>query len=264
MIDIHHHCLPGVDDGPSDWDEAVAQCRLAASEGIDTIIATPHVLRGPWRNDSRRELQKLTLELNRRLETSGPRPRIILGSEYYFAHDILEVLESEEGIVPLAGSRWVLVEFASTSVPPRIPEVFYEMRIRGWNPVIAHPERNFVFQQKMSLLHELIEQGARLQLTLSSLTGAFGTAARRAAFGMMDHQMVHFLATDAHDLRRRPPSTGPGRELVTERWGAERWQRLTVDNPSAIVEQRPLPYEPEPVQPAQTGGFLGFLGKLWR
>ena len=78
MIDIHHHCLPGVDDGPRDWDEAVALCQMAAADGITTIVATPHVLRGRWQNTSPAVLEQLAADLRERINNS---PRIILGSD---------------------------------------------------------------------------------------------------------------------------------------------------------------------------------------
>ncbi|HEX8155553.1 MAG TPA: CpsB/CapC family capsule biosynthesis tyrosine phosphatase, partial [Thermoanaerobaculia bacterium] len=108
MIDIHHHCLPGVDDGPRDWSEAVDLCAMAAAEGIETIVATPHVLRGRWRNTSRATLAGLVDTLR---EKTGDTPHVVLGSEYFFAHDIADVVAAGDQVIPLAGSRYVLVEF---------------------------------------------------------------------------------------------------------------------------------------------------------
>ncbi len=250
-----------MDDGPTNWDDAVAQCLMAADEGIETIIATPHVLRGPWRNDSRKELQKLVLELNRRLEG---RPRIILGCEYFFAHDVLEILDSDRGIVPLAGGRSILVEFASMAVPPRVDAIFYEMKIRGWSPIIAHPERNYVFQQNPEALRTLIERGARVQLTASSVEGAFGPAARKAAIRLLDSEMVHFIATDAHNLKRRPPRVREPFAVIADRWGEPRAQALFVDNPGAVLEQKPLPYDPEPHEVTRTSGLRSLFRRFWR
>jgi tyrosine-protein phosphatase YwqE len=93
VIDIHHHCLPGVDDGPRDWETAVALCKMAADDGIETIIATPHVLRGRWKNTSRAALVSLADALRERIADS---PRLLLGSEYFFAHDVAEVLAGDE------------------------------------------------------------------------------------------------------------------------------------------------------------------------
>src|SRR5947208_9552567 len=104
MIDIHHHCLPGVDDGPRNVDESVDLCRMSADEGIETIVATPHVLRGRWKNTSRAQLESILADLQSRI---GDAPRLLLGSEYFFAHDIAEVMRGG-AIIPLAGSRYIL------------------------------------------------------------------------------------------------------------------------------------------------------------
>ena len=102
MIDIHHHCLPGVDDGPRTMAEAADLCRASAQEGIETIIATPHVLRGRWKNTSRPQLESILTNLQASI---GKSPRLVLGSEYFFGHDIAEVARAGKSIVPLAGSR---------------------------------------------------------------------------------------------------------------------------------------------------------------
>ena len=177
MIDIHHHCLPGVDDGPRTMAESVDLCRMAADEGIETIVATPHVLRGRWQNTSRAQLAKILDELRAAV---GDHPRIVLGSEYFFGHDMDEMLRTES-ILPLAGGRYVLVEFASNNVPPLVREPLYRVQLNGWMPVIAHPERNVVFQAKPEFLASLIRIGVKTQVTTGSVTGEFGPAAEAAA-----------------------------------------------------------------------------------
>ena len=259
MIDVHHHCLPDVDDGPHDWSEAVDLCAMAAEEGVETIIATPHVLRGRWENTSRPELEERIAELRER--TNG-KPRLLLGSEYFFAHDVDEVLRAGNAIVPLAGSRYVLIELAANNVPPMIEGPLYRMQLDGWRPVLAHPERNTVFQQKPELLASLIQAGVRTQVTAGSLTGAFGSAARRAAEAWILQGMVHFVATDAHNTTRRPPRAKEGRNALEELAGERVARALVSDNPLAVVENRPLPYEPEP-QPAPPKGFFQRMSRFF-
>lgn len=252
MIDIHHHCLPDVDDGPGEWDEAVALCRAAAEEGIETIVATPHVLRGRWKAFSIPELEARLAELRRRV---GDSPRLLLGSEYFFAHDVVEVLNARNAIVPLAGSRYVLIELAANSVPPLIEQPFYRMQLEGWVPVLAHPERNLVFQARPELLADLLEHGVKTQVTAGSLTGAFGEQARRAAEAFVRRRLVHFIATDAHNTTRRPPRVREARAVLEELAGSEVAEALLVRNPRAVIENRPLEYDPEPV-PGEQGGFF--------
>jgi protein-tyrosine phosphatase len=243
MIDVHHHCLPGVDDGPRSMQEAVDLCRMAADEGIETIVATPHVLRGRWQNTSRADLSAILDELRAAL---GDRPRIVLGSEYYFAHDMDDVLRAGQSIVPLAGSRYILVEFASHSVPPLVREPLYRVQLDGWTPLIAHPERNSVFQAKPQLLASLIAAGVKTQVTTGSLLGEFGAEAQAAAADWIRRGWIHVMATDAHNTTKRPPRFRAAYERVVDLAGAEAAEGLFVANPSAIIEGRGLPFEPEP------------------
>jgi protein-tyrosine phosphatase len=261
VIDIHHHCLPGVDDGPRNVAEAVDLCRMAAEDGIDTIVATPHVLRGRWQNNSPAALAQSLDELRSAL---GDHPRLLLGSEYFFAHDMTELLSSADcAIVPLAGSKYVLVEFASHAVPPLVEQPFYRARLAGWTPIIAHPERNVVFQSKPELLESLINVGAKTQVTASSLTGDFGSDAKRCATEWIERGMVHILASDAHNRTKRPPRMTAAAAIVSELAGADVADALTRRNPAAVIEGRGFEYDPEP-QPPRKRGLLASLSKLWK
>ena len=252
MIDIHHHCLPGVDDGPRELSEAAELCAAAAAEGIETIVATPHVLRGRWPSFSRRELKSRLAELQAKV---GDTPRLLLGSEYFFSHDMADLLRDGTAIHPLAGGRYVLLELPANSVPPMFDQPLYRAQLDGWLPIVAHPERNTVFQANPDLLAALIGHGLRVQITAGSLTGAFGSQARAAAETFLRRKLVHFVATDAHNLEKRPPRV---REAIAELQaiaGEAVATALTVDNPRAVIENRPLPYEPEPEEIASPGLF---------
>lgn len=252
MIDIHHHCLPGVDDGPHEWDEAVAMCREAAEEGIETIVATPHVLRGRWRSWSPDELSSRLAELQAR---AGEAPRLVLGSEYFFSHDMVEVLTAGNAIVPLAASRYVLIELAANSVPPMIEQPLYRAQLEGWIPILAHPERNIVLQSKPELLADLIGHGVKVQLTAGSLTGDFGPEAKRASERFLERNLVHFVATDAHNMGKRPPRVRRAIEALRAHAGETVTNALTIENPRAVLENRALPWDPDPL-PAPSDGFL--------
>lgn len=250
MIDIHHHCLPDVDDGPREWDEAVELCRAAAAEGIETVIATPHVLRGRWKQFTIPELETRIAELRRRV---GESPRLLLGSEYFFGHDVVEVLAAKNAIVPLAGSRYVLIELASNSVPPLFEQPLFRMQLEGWIPVIAHPERNRVLQQHPEVMESLLGHGAKMQVTAGSLLGDFGTEARHAAESFLRRRLVHFIATDAHNMTKRKPRVREAEAALQQLVGADVTDALLRRNPLAVVENRALEYDPEPISPENSG-----------
>lgn len=139
MIDIHCHLLRGVDDGPEDWDEAVRMCAMAARDGIETAIVTPHQRHERWENRDRDNLQRKVEELEER--TNG-RPKLLLGAEIAVDSQLFEDVDSLPGgsLLPLSGSRYLLIEFpfVPTGLDPRA--VVHELSIAGWRPV--SPIRN--------------------------------------------------------------------------------------------------------------------------
>lgn len=243
MIDLHHHCLPGIDDGPEEWEQAVEQCMAAFSEGIHTIVATPHVHREPWINSDPDLLRDLVTELNSRI---GGAPRILAGCEYFFSHDVVKQLPPDGSIIGLAESRYFLAEFPASLLPLGLDRVLFEISLAGHVPVIAHPERNRGVQANPDVLVDLIHRGAKMQITAGSLVGRFGERASATAFDLLDRQMVHFVSTDTHNLDRRPPLAAAAIEVLRERYGEERATILTEGNPLSVVENRDLVYNPQP------------------
>lgn len=239
MIDIHFHCLPGIDDGPDDWNEAVALCRQAAAEGTSTIVATPHVLRESWLNEDPAVRDGLVFKLNTLL---GGSPAILPGCEYFFSADAVDLWE-QGAASPLTGlnrAPYLLVEFPGTMVPRGAGDVIHELSVIGVTPVVAHPERNIQFIREPELLESLVRKGAIAQITASSLLGEFGRAALGAAGDFYRRGLVHVIASDAHNLDRRPPRLAAARERVRRDWGAETERILFDVNPKAIVAGTPI------------------------
>lgn len=245
MIDIHFHCLPGLDDGPESWDEAVALCRAAARQGATHLIATPHVHRGAWANDDEAERDRLVLRLNTLLEG---RPAILPGCEYFFSTESVALLD--QGLGPLTGlnrSRYLLLELPPDMAPTSAEPAFHEFGIAGITPVVAHPERHPAFRRNPDALARLVARGALAQVTAGSLLGEFGERAMEAAEEFLRRGLVHFVASDAHNLRRRPPRLADARLDVRRRWGAEVEEGLFDANPAALVASEPIPWPAAPL-----------------
>jgi protein-tyrosine phosphatase len=241
VIDLHFHCLPGIDDGPRGWDEAVALCRSATASGTTALVATPHVFRGEWLNENPEHRDELILRLNTLL---GGNPAILPGCEYLFSSDILELVEKGPSgpITPLNRSRYVLTEFPAI-VPFRAAEAaFHELSLAGIVPVVAHPERQVAFQREPEALERLVRRGALVQVTAGSLLGEFGEWAQAAADEFFRRGLVHLVASDAHRLDQRPPRLAEAREEVRALWGSEAELGLFDANPRAVLASEPIPW----------------------
>jgi protein-tyrosine phosphatase len=247
MIDPHFHCLPGIDDGPETWEEAVDLCRAAAAAGTETVIATPHVLRNHWINDDPAYRHEMLARLNGLLDG---KPKVLAGCEYYFSSDVLQLLErgSWSPLTRLNGSQYLLIEFPARDVPAAADSIFHEMSLLDVTPVIAHPERNAVFVEDPGRLERLVARGAVAQLTAGSLLGDFGRAARLACEEFLHRRVAHLVGSDAHSLSRRPPRLAEAREHVRRVFGEDSETGLFESNPRALLRSDPLPW-PRALEP---------------
>jgi protein-tyrosine phosphatase len=240
MIDLHCHILPGIDDGARSLEIAAGMCRLAAAEGCTAMVATPHQRRGGWWNCDAETLQALRSALQ---EAVGPEPLILLGGEIHVDSQLLAEVGRwpESGIQPLAGSRYLLIEFDAAGQAREAIELVHELAVGGWRPILAHPEMVPWLAEDPALVERLVDLGAATQVTAMSLTGEFGRRPEADALRLLDAGLVHFVASDAHDLYRRPPGLRRAHRLIAERHGAETARRLVSDNPRAVVQNQPLP-----------------------
>src|SRR5258706_1911451 len=235
MIDLHFHCLPGVDDGPRTWDEAVQLCRAAAAEGTTTIVATPHVLRDAWLNEDPLERDRLLVRLNAML---GGKPAVVPGCEYFFSDDVVELWErgSAGPLIGLNRGACLLLEFPAHWVPPAAESLFHELSILNVTPVIAHPERNRELAANPDRLASLVERGALVQITAGSLLGDFDRASMAAANAFFEAGLVHLVASDAHSLSRRPPRLAAARQWVARYWGKVAEEAFFEVNAAMVID----------------------------
>jgi protein-tyrosine phosphatase len=245
VIDVHFHCLPGIDDGPRDWDEAVALCQAAAAEGTKTLVATPHVLRDGWLNEDPAVRDQLVLKLNTLL---GGSPAVLAGCEYAFSSDAVELVErgASGPLTTLNRGRYLLLEFLAGTLPASTESVLHELALLEITPVVAHPERNRRFARDPTLLAGVVARGAVVQITAGSLLGDFGDGPFEACQEFFRSGLVHLVASDAHSVARRPPRLEAARRRVREDWGEEAERGLFEANPRAVIASKPLPWRRVP------------------
>ncbi|HVN75747.1 MAG TPA: CpsB/CapC family capsule biosynthesis tyrosine phosphatase [Thermoanaerobaculaceae bacterium] len=239
MVDLHAHLLPGVDDGAEELADAVRMCEVAAADGITAAVATPHQRHEWWPNDDR---DALVSRFETLLGAVGRTIELSIGAEIRVDSELLaEVDRLPDGsLLPMAGSRYLLLELPPMRVGPDPRAVVHELAVGGWRPVLAHPERIAWLAEEPASLAELVERGALLQLTAMSVTGAFGKRARECCAFLLDNDLAHFVASDAHDASKRPPVLSDAFRIIAEGWGEAHARRLTDINPRAVLEDRPI------------------------
>ncbi len=235
MIDIHTHILPGLDDGARDLEEALGMLRMAAAAGTTDIVATSHS--DPQFVFDRRASEEQVAVLQRAI---GESIRVHYGCELHLTLENIEAALQSPEEYSIAHRGHLLVEFSNFLIPKTTTGIFDRMIDRGLHPIIAHPERNPLLRSRMSELEDWVGRGCSMQVTAHSFLGRFGKSAKAASVQLMSRGLVHFLASDAHDLEHRPPVLDEVDRYVRETFDPEAADLLLVDNPRSVLEGFPV------------------------
>jgi protein-tyrosine phosphatase len=238
MIDLHVHVLPGIDDGPSGFEEAVALVEAAQAQGTRRIVATPHVS-WHYRNDAA-TIATIAGSLNDLLTQRGIGVEVDAGAEIAMTW-VPELSQQDLGDLTLAESQWLLIEPPFTAVAPTFESTVLKLLDEGRRVLIAHPERCQALRRDPGAIARLVGAGALSSITAGSLTGRFGAPVRDCAKRLLDEQLVHNVASDAHDLTGRPPALAS--EILRAGYGDLR-EWLTELVPAAILSNEAIPARP--------------------
>jgi len=251
MIDLHTHILPGLDDGVETEDEAVEFARLAARDGTEVIVATPHCKEGSWFHDRASVLENVE-RLRRRLEHERVPIRLVPGAEVHLCPDLVERVRDGRAPTLADNDKTLLLELSLNQYPVDLENLVFQLKLAGIETVFAHPERIRFFQDDFSRYEAVIHLGAWGQVTTGSVTGQFGSDAREFAREALRKGLLHVLASDSHNLRGRPPILSEALMATAELVGESRARAMCTDAPAALLEgvQPELPA----VEAASNGG----------
>jgi len=252
MIDIHAHVLPGLDDGPSDWQASLEFLRKSTEEGVEGVVCTSHVLD---KLDGRLETEFLqTFEgLQERVRDEGIPVKLWLGAEIHCSASF----DPRSTVATFNGNgRSLLLELPMTGVPQGVERLFFALVLEGLSPILAHPERNTALVENMDRIFDFYERGVLFQVNAGSFLGHFGRAAKRKAVALLDRGLVHFVASDSHCSRTRSVVMGGAYRFVKERSGEEIADRLFRIHPERAIKGEAVdPPRPHREAPKKSGLF---------
>jgi protein-tyrosine phosphatase len=257
MIDIHSHIMPQIDDGARSMEEAVAMAEIAAKDGIEQMVSTPHMFNGLSHNPEPSEIMDRIKQLQNAV---GSTLKLLSGNEVHLSHAIAEQARTNR-VTRINNLNYMLVEFPQLTIPLGVEDLFYRLQLNRVVPILVHPERNAQIQGRPSIVANYVERGVVIQVTAMSLTGEFGPVPKRCAETLLRHNCVHFLATDSHRPDRRPPILSAGRDAAAKIIGAEQARKLVYDNPLAVVNG--VEFEPGPPIPFNGPEKRSFLSRFF-
>ena len=259
MIDLHCHILPGLDDGAQNMEEAIQMARIAYDDGIRVIVATPHTLNGIFINE--RDLIFSEIEkLQQVLSEEGIDIQILPGSDVHVNYNMLELIQEGKALTVNNNGKYLLLEFPHQLVPPKIPELVFELKLKGITPIFTHPERNAAIQRDLKIILRLVEQGALTQITANSITGQFGPQAYKCALEMLKCNMAHIIASDAHSSNVRVPALSGAVRKAAEIIGSAFSKSMVTAIPKAVIDGKSIIDLPEPILPQKKSFFKKIFG----
>jgi protein-tyrosine phosphatase len=193
--DIHAHWLPGLDDGAKDSNESLEMISLYVQLGYRRLIATPHVYHEMYPNTST-HIQQSFETIKNLAKKHFPDLEVAYAAEYFMDEDFKKLLSEKQLLC--VWDKKVLVEQGYFAEIPGILEIFFEMHLQGYQPILAHPERYTYYFNNTNRLSQFRDAGADLQLNLGSIMGKYGPQVKKQAYTLLDLNLIDYIATDAH------------------------------------------------------------------
>lgn len=195
--DMHSHLIPGIDDGAQTLEDSLNLIRALHGLGYRKLITTPHIMSDHYRNTPEIILGGLQ-SVREALAKENLDITIEAAAEYYIDDIFIKKLEEEELLT--FGNKYLLFEVSFINYPENIREIIFNMQIKGYKPVLAHPERYPFWARKFSEYEMFKDAGVLLQINANSIAGYYGIEAKKTAEKMIDLKMIDLIGTDIHKI----------------------------------------------------------------
>lgn len=234
MIDLHTHFIPNVDDGADSIEETIRMAKAAVDEGVSHAVLTPHHNRY-WVTNEKDKVIRLTKEVEKAIQAVGIPLTVTPGQEIRMNEEFLEDLFAGNYLSLDGKGKYYLVEFSWGDFPEFAESYLEKMIEADIVPVIAHPERQRAFLDNPELLPRLIEMGCIAQITATSIIGGYTKEVEETAYQMMQDNLIHTIASDAHNTVERPFNLKSALARLAKDFSPE-YKKYLVDNAEKIFE----------------------------
>ena len=255
FVDIHSHCLAGIDDGPETLSQSLALCRQIVDDCITTVIATPHQLGRYSECNDAEQIRDAVAELNENLKDNGLILTVVPGADVRVDERICELLEADKILTLADGHRYLLAELPR-EIFIDIEPLLVELSSSGVRVVVSHPERHHILAQRSEVLQRWSDHSACFQVTAGSLLGDFGRMAQKSGWHFLRTGLSLLVATDSHNLEDRRPCLKAAFERISAELGARVARLVCIENPLRVLRGQDITREPYLVD--SQGQHIGF------
>ncbi len=228
LIDTHIHMLPGVDDGARDLDMAIQMLYAAKNEGVNAMILTPHFNSPFYYNQNVKENYEILKEYISSHEIDFS---LYLGNEIYLSEEDFEAIITGQ-VNTMALSRYLLLELPFHQFYPFHEMMMHDLQEKGFRIILAHVERYQVFENKPQMLQEFVNNGIYCQISSNYI---MNKKTRKRALKLIKNGLIHLVASDGHNLDKRPPAMKMAYDIIYKAFNREWAQLLFVENPELLI-----------------------------
>lgn len=242
MIDLHTHLIPNVDDGADSIEETIRLAKAAVNEGIEHVVLTPHHNRY-WVENEKNKVLKLTKKVEKVIENAEIPLTVSASQEIRMNEEFSDELFAGNYLPLDKKGKYYLVEFSWREFPSFAKTYLQRMIDAGIVPVIAHPERQRPFLDDPQILRDLIEMGCISQITATSIVGGYTEEIREASHKMMKENLIHVIASDAHNVISRPFNIVNALEIIEEEYGSAYKEYLVANAENIFLSKEVNPFK---------------------
>lgn len=236
LIDIHCHILPEIDDGASDIETSIRMLKMAVDDGVTHIVATPHFMYNE--KPDIHDIKKKFESLREKIKEKNIPLTLLSGADIRLTYELLSGIQRNE-VPTINNTRYFLLELPDL-VPPHFDDFLFEVKLKGFIPIITHPERNYSLFSSPDKIADMRNSGALIQITAMSITGEFGSQIKKASNILLKKGFVDFVASDAHSANRRNPVLSKAYREITGLLDEQQAKRLFYKNPLSVIEDRDI------------------------
>lgn len=194
--DIHSHFIPGIDDGCKTISDSLSLIRSMKEMGFRKLITTPHIMSDYFKNDSAIISEGLN-KLREKLSNESISIELEAAAEYYLDDAFLKLLDKGD-MLTFGKEKYLLLEVSYINYPENFKNMIFDILVKGYIPVLAHPERYPFWSMKYEEYQKLKDMGVLFQLNINSLSGYYGPEIKRTAEKLASDNMINFLGSDTH------------------------------------------------------------------